>query len=101
MGIYTRQMNENEWTTLSALLQGGNLWSIPESYPAPSPYYPISEITVFEEEYSKRVIGQDFPMEIKRLESQLQSLCNPGLQGWKQLAAHSYNIPAGVYPNLL
>lgn len=100
MGLYSRKLPEPEWQNLRQAIESANIWASPESYPAPDPNYAIPEIFVYEKEFSKRVIGQQFPPEIQALESLLLQLSDPGQPEWKSQQEFSYDIPSGKYNSL-
>ena len=100
MGLHSRKLPEPEWQYLRQTIESANIWASPESFPAPDPNYAIPEISVFDQEFTKRVIGQQFPPEIQALESLLIQLSDPARPEWKSEKAFSYQIPADKYNSL-
>jgi hypothetical protein len=100
MGLHARKLAEPEWQYLRQTIESANIWASAESYPAPDPNYAIPEISVFDQQFTKRVIGQQFPPEIQALESLLLQLSDPTRPDWKSEQAFSYEIPSGKYNSL-
>jgi|GEM_PF-1748816 hypothetical protein len=100
MGRYARKMPESEWQTMKTSIESANIWGSLESHPAPDPNYAITEITVFEGQAMKQVIGQLFPREIQTLEKLLQQYADPIQQDWKLQEEFAYNLPANKYNSM-
>lgn len=100
MGRYARKLPESEWQIMKNAIESANIWGSPESHPAPDPNYAITEITVFEGESTKQVIGQQFPQEIQYLEKLLQQYADPFGQDWKLQEEYKYNLPADKYNSM-
>ena len=100
MGLYGRKLPETEWQFVRQAIAAANLWAVPENYPAPDANLAISEITVFDQQFEKRIIGQQFPPEIHSLENLLLQLSDPGQPNWQNLKEFSFEIPAGKYNSM-